>query len=498
MSASPADDAALAGPSPYELPAADLRRLGHRVVDLVVDYLEGLPARPVFQRMSQAERDRLQAAPLPTRGQDPDALVDALVEAVLPHPMGNGHPRFFAWVNPAPDPVAVVTEALAAAMNPSCAGGDHAGVYLERGVIGWLRALVGHDAPAGGGLLVSGGSAATITALAAARHRAAERRGLDVRHDGVVGLPLTIYASGEVHSCVRKAVELLGLGARSLRTIACDGARRIDVAALRAAITRDRAAGYAPFSVVGSAGTVNTGAVDPLDALADVCAEEALWLHVDGAYGAPGVLDPRLAPRYAGLSRADSLAIDPHKWLSVPAECGCLLVADFAALRAAFSHVPSYLKARPGRGFDELPWFAEYGSQQTRGLRALKLWVTLSRLGRDGIAATVARHHDLARRLQRRVEAHPALELLAPATLSIVCFRVAPPGLDEAAIEALNRELLVRVQESGEAFLSGTELDGRFALRACVLNHRTRAADVDRLVEVVVAQAGALAASGVG
>lgn len=489
---------------PLELSSAELRRLGHQLVDAVADYLDGQPARPVFQRMTPDERGRILERALPEAGMAPPEIVGFLLQAVAPFPMGNGHPRFFGWVNSAPAPLAVLTELLAAAMNPSCAGGDHAGVYLEHLCIRWLKELLGFPLQGSYGLLVSGGSTASLTALAAARHRAAARLGRDVRERGVGDTELVMYLSEESHSCVRKAAELLGLGRRSVRTVPTDRAFRMDVAALAHAIAEDRAAGRQPFCVAASAGTVNTGAIDPLDALADLCADNELWLHVDGAYGAPGRLYDGAAASLRGLERADSIAMDPHKWLAVPVECGAVLVRSEPLLRDTFSLVPSYLRVPQDRGFGNLPWFSEYGFQQTRGMRALKLFVTLSQLGRDGARQLVTRHCLLAQRLLRRVQAHPELELLADVPLSIVCFRYRPaergPSGDgdgksdgDTALNALNQELLNVLQEQGRVFVSGTLLRGRFALRACILHHATSEADVDALADVVVDTGRALA-----
>jgi glutamate/tyrosine decarboxylase-like PLP-dependent enzyme len=485
---------------PFALDREEFRRLGYRAVDLAADHLAGLTARPVFEPMTSAEREGLLDLPMPDAGLTPDALLDAVAERVLPHPMGNGHPRFFGWVNSPPAPMGVLAELLAAAANPSCAGGDHAAIYLERAVVRWLMELVGFPAAGSLGLLVSGGSMASLTALAAARHRAAEDDGWDVRADGLWDRPrLVLYVSDQGHGTLRKAAELLGLGSAQVRVVPVDDDFRMDVAVLEEAVVADRAAGRRPFCVAASAGTVNTGAIDPLARIADLCGRERLWLHVDGAYGAVGVLDPERAPLYAGLARADSLALDPHKWLSVPVECGAVLVRDAARLRGAFSHVPPYLRTEEGRGFGGLPWFSEYGFQQTRGFRALKLWLTLAHAGRSGLERLVVRHNRLARRLADRIDAAPDLERLAPVVLSTVCFRYLParaagtrrggqphdPAADDARLDALNRRLAETVQAEGEAFLTGTVLRGRFVLRACVLHHQTTEEDVDALVETV-------------
>jgi glutamate/tyrosine decarboxylase-like PLP-dependent enzyme len=264
-----------------------------------------------------------------------------------------------------------------------------------------------------------------------------------------------------------------------------DGEFRLRVPALREAIGADRAAGRRPFCVVANAGTVNTGAIDPLDAVADVCRAEGLWLHVDGAYGAVAVVDPAIASRFAGLERADSLALDPHKWLSVPVECGCALVRDGALLRQTFSLVPPYLQTEEGRGFGGLPWYSEYGFQQTRGFRALKLSVVLEHLGRDGVRALVSRHRALAGRLAALIDGSGDLERLAPVELSVVCFRYAPPGLAPADLDPLNRRLVETVQAEGRVFLTGTTVRGRQALRACVLHYATSAEDIRVAVDAV-------------
>jgi aromatic-L-amino-acid decarboxylase len=465
--------------TPLALDDKEFRRLGHQVVDLIADHLARVAGRPVFTPMPAAARSALRERTLPEHGASPDALLAELAERVLPYPMGNGHPRFFGWVNSPPAPVGILADFLAAALDPSCAGGDHAAIYVERAAVRWLMELIGFPTEGSMGLLVSGGSTASLTALAAARHRAATADGWDVRAEGLQGgrPPLTLYTSEEGHSCIRKATELLGLGGNALRTVPTDADFRMDVAALRQAIARDRAAGRRPFCVAASAGTVSTGAVDPLDALADVCEVEGLWLHVDGAYGAPGVLDPTLAPRYAGLGRAHSVALDPHKWLSVPVECGCILVRDGVTLRNAFSLVPPYLRTDEGRGFGGPPWYSEYGFQQTRGFRAL-----------------VSRHAALARELATLVERAPDLELAHAPTLSIVCFRYAPEHLrgDEAALEALNKRVMEEVQARGAAFLTGTTLRGRFTLRACILHYATTEDDLRALIEAVRAAGAAL------
>ena len=465
------------------------RRLGHELVDLVTDYLAGLRERPVFRPMSPAERETLLRDVLGEAGASPETILERFRTAVLPHALGNGHPRFFGWVNSPPAPMGVLADFLAAVMNPSCAGGDHAAIYLERSAVRWLMELIGFPAEGSMGLLTSGASVANLIALAAARHWAASQDGWSVRGEGLQRgrPPLVLYTSEQAHSCIQKASELLGLGADAIHGVPVDERFRMRVPELRAAIAADRAAGHRPFCVVASAGSAGTGAIDPLAELADLCAADRLWLHVDGAYGAVASAVPSHRARLAGLQRAHSVALDPHKWLSVPVECGAVLVRDGQLLREAFSLVPAYLRTEPDRGVGGLPWFSEYGVQQTRGFRALKLWMTLQHLGRAGVRSLVGRHIALAEHLAGVVDAAVDLERLAPVELSIVCFRYTPPSLrgDDERLNVLNKRVMEHVQASGAAFLTQTTLGGRFALRACVLHYATTEADVAALVDVV-------------
>ncbi|MEV4068428.1 pyridoxal phosphate-dependent decarboxylase family protein [Nonomuraea fuscirosea] len=458
----------------------ELRLAGAKAAGIWADHLGGVAERPVWRPVPDGELAWLTGQELPETGRALDDLLEDTRAHVLPYPMGNGHPRFFGWVNSPPNPAGVLVEPLAAALNPSCAGGDHAGPHLERTVVRWLAGLVGFPHPPGGGLLTSGASMATVICLAAARQRAALADGWDVREEGLSGrAPLVMYVTGEGHSCLHKAAQLLGLGARYVRTVPVDVAYRMDVGALRTMIGEDLAAGLRPFCVAGSAGTVNSGAVDPLDEIADVAAAHGLWFHVDGAYGALGVLADGAAPHYAGMERADSLALDPHKWLGVPVGCGCALLRDPGAAQAAFSLVPSYLV---DENAGELGWFAEYGPEQTRPFRALKTWATLSHLGRAGVKELVEHTAALARELGAMVERAPDFELLAPVTTSITAFRHVPRA---GGLDALNRAIPGAVQARGNAFLTGTRLGGRDALRACFLHPETTRADLEVLLDEI-------------
>ncbi|HUP75432.1 MAG TPA: aminotransferase class V-fold PLP-dependent enzyme [Acidimicrobiales bacterium] len=462
----------------------EFRRHGHSVVDLMADYLGALPDGPVWQPVPAASREALSREPLPVTGRAFDALMAHAREHVLPYPFGNGHPRFFGWGNPPPALEGVLAELIAAAMNPSCAGGDQAAVHLERGTVRWLAELVGFT---GGGLLSSGGAAGALTALAAARHRAAMADGWNDRVEGFTGdraSKFVIYVSTETHSCQHKAAQLLGFGERGIRIIPTDADGRMDVALLEAAIDTDRQAGLLPCCVVATAGIVATGVVDPLRAIADICDREGVWFHVDGSLGGFGILDPRVAHLFDGLDNADSLTLDPHKWLSVPIDCAVILTRDLDDLRAAFSLVSSYLRGRPG----DDPWFSEYIFDQTRPFRALKLWATLAATGRDEFRARISRNRDQATNLAAQIRVTPQLALVTDPELNIVTFRYVQ-GDDD-----LNRAIPAAVQRAGDVFLIGTRVGGREALRACFMHFDTSDHDVDRIIPAVIRAADELLA----
>jgi aromatic-L-amino-acid/L-tryptophan decarboxylase len=483
----------------WEWSPDEIKRFGYQVVDQIADYLTQLPDRPVWQPYPAELAEALRSAPMPQSGQEPSAILSEFATQIAPYPFGNGHPRFYAWVNSPPAIIGVFAEALAAAMNPSCAGGNHAAVYLEWQVARWFKELCGFP-EAAMGLLVSGGSMATLTALAVARQTRAG--GIDIRVRGLAesgGPRLLVYRSDQAHSCVQKAVELLGIGSDNLRTISVDAEYRLDVEKLEATIQTDLAAGHLPMAVVASAGTTNTGSIDPLWEIAQVCQRYGIWLHVDGAYGAPALLSKRYNAALSPLSLADSLALDPHKWLSIPYESGLVLLRDAEALRATFSLIPEYLRidTETEGGVHGPTWFSEYGFLQTRGFLALKVWMALKHYGLDGYTKAIEHDLALAEHLARRVEASPLLELAAPPSLSVVCFRSVPATLagDDERLNALNQRVLERVQRSGRAFLSSTMLSGRLVLRACIVNYLSTRADIDTLLDVVLEASAALAAS---
>jgi glutamate/tyrosine decarboxylase-like PLP-dependent enzyme len=463
-----------------------LRALGHRMVDDMLDHLRTVRDRPVWQPVPAAVKERLRA-PAPVDPQDAGRIYEEFKRDVLPYGLGNIHPRFWAWVIGSGTPLGALAEMLAATMNPNVGGADQGANYVELQVLDWLKEMLGYP-PGSSGLLVSGGSMANLVGLTVARNRHAP---VDLAQAGLQAVPrrMVLYASTETHNSVRNAVSVLGLGRDALREIPVRPDFTVDVAALAAAIATDRAAGHLPFCVVANAGTVNTGAIDDLVAIADLCREHGLWLHVDGAFGAFAAAAPRLRPLVAGMERADSLAFDLHKWLHVPYEAGCTLVRDAEAHRAAFVTPADYLH-RSERGVAAGPiWFSEYGMQLSRGFRALKVWTNLKEVGTRRHGELIEQNCDQARELGRLVAGEPELELMAPIPLNIVCFRWRRAGLSEPELDAANERILVEIQESGFAILTSTRLHGRLAMRVSITNHRTRREDLSALVRTVLEHA---------
>jgi glutamate/tyrosine decarboxylase-like PLP-dependent enzyme len=463
----------------------EMRALGHRMVDDMMDYLQGVRDRPAWRPVPAATRAALDE-PTPRGPTDPADVYRQFREHILPYPNGNIHPRFWGWVMGTGTPLAMLADMLASGMNPHLAGYDQSPALVEQQVIRWMAELLGFPVESSG-LLVSGGTVANLVGLAVARNA---RAGFDVRAEGLQrpGTPtLLVYGSSETHSWSKKACELLGLGDAAFRRIPVDDEFRVNVAALRAAIAEDRAAGHQPICVIGNAGTVNTGATDDLTAIAALCREQGIWFHVDGAFGAFAALAPSLRATVAGMEAADSIAVDLHKWGYLPFEVGLALVRHPDAHRATFATSSRYLDATPrgivAGGFP----FADLGVQLSRGFRALKVWMSLKAHGADAWGRLVEQNVAQARHLRDRVLAEPRLELLAPAPLNVVCFRYLAPGLAGATLDRVNEEILLRVQERGIAVPSSTVLDGRFALRVAITNHRSRLEDFDLFVDAVLA-----------
>jgi aromatic-L-amino-acid decarboxylase len=459
-----------------------LRKLAHRAIDDGFDHLQHVRDRPVWRPIPESVVARLHGS-APRSPQGAEAAYRDFQELVLPYPMGNTHPRFLAWFMGNGTPFAAVADFLAAVVNPNMGGGNHAANHVEAQVVDWCKEIVGFPAESSG-LLVSGGSMANFVGLAVARNA---RAGVDVRAQGVAAIPrrLITYASVEVHSCVQKAIESLGLGATSLRKVPVDEAYEIDVAALARMVDEDRAAGRQPFCVIGNAATINTGSTDDLAALADLCQREHLWFHVDGAIGALLALAPAHRHLVRGMERADSVTLDLHKWLHIPFEAACVLVRDRKAHRDAFALTPEYLEhTERGLASGSL-WFSEYGLQLSRGFRALKVWMSIKEHGLDRFGRLIDRNITQAHELAELVRGEPQLELLAPVRTNIVCFRFNPGGMADERLNELNEELLIRLHESGIAAPSYTTLGDRYCLRAAITNFRTNSADLKVLVEAV-------------
>ncbi len=448
------------------------RAEGHRAFDTMVDYLRDVRSRPVWRAPTDEAKARF-ARNLPQEGRDLAAVLDDFDRYIKPFATGNTHPLFMGWVQGAGTPVGMIAEMLAAGMNSNCGGRNHIAIDVERQIARWMAQAFGFPLDASG-IFVTGTSMANFLSLLVARDQA--YRDKDVRLNGLCALhgQLIAYTSREAHNCVRQAMELAGLGSRHLRLIASDERRAIKIGDLRRAIAADRAAGFKPFLVVGTAGTVDTGAVDPLDRLADVAHSEDMWFHVDGAFGALAALSPNLKPLVKGLERADSIAFDFHKWLHAPYDAGFFLVRDPAAHKRAFAANAAYLSRAPRGLAAGETWPCDLGPDLSRGFRALKAWFTIETFGVKRLADCIEQTCRMARRLEAWIETSDHFVMHAPVTLNIACF-----GVKGDADGSLAREIVMELHERGEAAPSLTILDGVPAIRAAIINHRTREADID-------------------
>jgi len=456
------------------------------MLDDMFDYLERLRQRPVWQPAPAEARGSFSET-LPRAAGDLAAAHETFMKDILPYAVGNAHPGFMGWVHGGGTPVGMLAEMLAGGLNANLGGRNQVPVDVEQQVLRWSRELFGFPESASG-IFVTGTSMANLISLMVARTAAL---GVEVRRSGVAarGKRLTAYASSVTHSCIARAIDIAGIGVDALRQIPVNRRHEIDLAALEQAVAADRRAGCTPFFIVGNAGTVDIGAIDDLAGLADYAASQKIWFHVDGAFGGLAMMAPELAPRLRGIERADSIGFDFHKWAQVPYDAGFVMVRDGALHRATFSADPIYLR-RDRRGMAaHSPWPCDFGPDLSRGFRALKTWFTLKVYGSEALGRVVAHTCGLAREMALRIEATPELELLAPVALNIVCFRFRSPHADR-----VNAEILIRVQESGVAAPSSTAIDGRFAIRAALFNHRTTIEDVDAMLEAVVSQGRALAA----
>jgi glutamate/tyrosine decarboxylase-like PLP-dependent enzyme len=471
-----------------DLSPDDFRAAGHRLIDELADFYASLPLRRVTPGESVGEiRALLGNGPLPESGAPAAGLIGEIAPFLFDHSLHNGHPRFFGYITSSAAPLGALADLLAAGINQNCSMRNLAPAAneIEIQTIRWLAELIGFE-PAAGGIMVSGGNVANLLALFAARRA---RLPWDVRRNGVGAGRPRVYASRETHTWIEKAVDVAGIGTGAIRWIGTDSEQRIDLAELEATIAADRAAGDLPFFVVGTAGNVSTGAIDPLDEIAAIAAARGLWFLVDGAYGAPAACLPEAPPALKALALADSVALDPHKWLYAPLEAACTLVREPDALRAAFSFRPSYYELDDKASAGGIEFF-EHGLQNSRGFRALKVWLGLRQAGRSGYVAQIRSDIALAGRLHARAAAAAELEA-GTLHLSIATFRYRPrDALATPAwkthLDRLNRELVLAVQRGGEAYLSNAIVNGGYYLRACIVNFRTSAADVDALTALVL------------
>jgi len=475
--------------APLAIGGDEFRAAGHDLVDRIADFLDGLRERRVApgetpQEVRAAVRSQ---DSLPDRGTELGALLREVTDLLFEHSTFNGHPRFFGYITSAPAPVGMLADLLAAAVNPNVGAWSlsPAATEIEEQTVRWIAELIGYPRDCGG-VLVSGGNAANFVAFLAARTRAC---GPEVREKGMLSTArdgaLRVYGSAETHTWIEKATDQYGLGTEAFRWIETDRTHRMDADALARAIERDRADGARPMMVVGTAGSTAVGAVDPLEEIGELCRKEGIWFHVDGAYGGFAAALPDAPRDLSALAKADSVAVDPHKWLYAPLEAGCALVKDREALRNAFAYHPPYYHFGV-----EATNFVDYGPQNSRGARAIKVWLALRQVGRSGYRRMIGDDVRLAEALYRSAEAHPEIEA-GTLGLSIVTFRYVPPDFAGDVerrgeeLDRLNEEILGRVERSGEAFVSNAVVDGRFFLRACIVNFRTERADVEALPEII-------------
>jgi aromatic-L-amino-acid/L-tryptophan decarboxylase len=490
----------MSNPPSFSLDPVDwsaLRGSGHQMLDDMFDYLEHIRERPVWQPIPESIRHSLDQS-IPQQGMALDQVYQHFLQQILPYSIGNAHPGFMGWVHGGGTPVGMLAELLAAGLNANLGGRNQMPVVVERQILAWLRELFSFPSEATG-LFVTGSSMANFIAVIVARTRALGQsvrlqglnqhltaQHLTAQHLTAQHLPaqqLTAYTSVGAHGCVSQAMDISGIGSSHLRQVVCNARFEIDINALRQVIRADRDAGLTPFLIVGSAGTVDTGAIDDLNMLADLAQQEQCWFHVDGAYGALAMMSPQLAPKLAGIERADSIAMDFHKWAQVQYDAGFILVRDGVLHHDTFASPATYLRRDTRGAAADSPWPCDYGPDLSRGFRALKAWFTLKTYGTERLGQVMAGTCELASYLAGQITLIPELELLAPVNLNIVCFRYCPSDpMSEPALNQLNSDLIIALHESGISVPSATTINGQLAIRAALFNHRTEVQDIDALL----------------
>lgn len=460
----------------------EIKELGYEMVNDMVTYLKNIHEKPSWKEIPQEVKLHFEED-IPQNSKNPKEVYKEFKRYILPYPKGNIHPRFWAWVQGTGTITGAFSEMLAATMNPNVTIGEHAAMYVDKQVVKWCKQMLNYPETSSG-ILLSGGSMANITGLTIARNFHSE----SLRENGLKKeeKQLVLYCSEETHSCITKAAEIIGIGNKSVRKIKTNEHFQMDMNCLLDQIQLDIKNGLKPFCIVGTTGTVNTGAIDPLESIYEVCRKYNLWFHIDGAYGALAKLDPQLTNELKYIEKADSVAFDLHKWLHIPYELGCLLVKNAKAHRDTFAITPNYLLQTERGLAGGLDSINNYGFELSRGFKALKVWMSLKEFGINKYAELIAKNNEQAKYLGNLVSEHKQLKLLTPVIMSIVCFQFIKKIASNETLNKLNEEIIIRLQEQGIASPSSTILNGKYCIRVCIVNHKTKKNDLDELVLWVV------------